>query len=344
MDLKILWTIAGSMGTVSDINMLKKAKPFKIEVVTADIVDKEAAGFILSGKKYILPKVRDTKYIDSILNICKNERITTVIPQYGDELIPMSESISRFESIGVKVLVTEDTEKLKIANDKVKLYDHFEHKDFIPKHFCVSTIDSLKEAVLKLGYPNVTVCVKPAQEEGSKGFYILTNKKINIFTDSNGGTTMNLENFINQLKNMDTIPKLLVLEYLPGKEYSVDCVCKNGETYICIPRQRIETSMGVATSTIIEKNETLIEYSKEIISCLNLSYNVNIQFRYSAQGKPMLIDLNPRVSGSLVANFGAGVNMLEASLRLAYQIPIENVNIKWGTKMLRYWSELFSKF
>jgi predicted ATP-grasp superfamily ATP-dependent carboligase len=57
----------------------------------------------------------------------------------------------------------------------------------------------------------------------------------------------------------------------------------------------------------------------------------------------MLIEINPRVSGSLVANFGAGINMLEASLRLAYDMPIENSDIKWGTKMLRYWSQIFTQ-
>ena len=130
-------------------------------------------------------------------------------------------------------------------------------------------------------------------------------------------------------------------EYLPGIEYSVDCVCMDGETIACIPRQRVETSMGVSVESIVEKNDEIIDISKKIIKALNLSYNVNIQFKYSVDGKPKLLEINPRVSGSLISNFGAGVNMLELSLKLAYGLPLPSIDIKWGTKMMRYWSQLY---
>lgn len=341
MDLKVLWTISGSMGTVADIEMLKKAQSFNIDVITADVEDKDTAGFIVTGKKYVVPKVRDSKYIDAILEICQNEKITTIIPQYTDELIPMSENIERFKGLGIKVLVTEDTEKLQTANSKYELYKFFNDKAYIPKYTLVSAVDSIKAAALTLGYPNVPVCIKPVNSEGGKGFRIITEEKINIFNEPAGSVKINLESYTNQLRTLDKIPELLVTEYLPGKEYSVDCVCKNGTTYLCIPRQRIETSMGVASVSLIEKKDELIEYSKEIISALNLSYNINIQFKYTKSGMPKLIEINPRVSGSLVANLGAGINMLEESLRLAYGMPVKNVNIKWGTKMLRHWSQIF---
>lgn len=343
MDLKVLWTISGSMGTMSDIEMLKKSRPFNIDVVTADSEDKDAAGFAATGKRYLVPKAKDSKYINAILGICKSEKITTIIPQYTDELLLMSGNIRHFNSLGIKVLVTEDIEKLRIANSKIALYQFFKGKAFIPEYILASDIDTIKNAVFKLGYPAVPVCIKPVQGEGGKGFRIITEEKIDIFNEPPGSPKINLEAYIDQIKALECIPELLVTEYLPGKEYSVDCICKNGTSYICIPRQRIETSMGVSSVALIEKNEELIRYSKEIISSLNLSYNINIQFKYSDEGKPKLIEINPRVSGSLVANYGAGINMLEASLRLAYDMPIDNIDIKWGTKMIRHWSQIFTQ-
>jgi carbamoyl-phosphate synthase large subunit len=343
LNLKVLWTISGSMGTIADLDMLKQAQSFGIEVVTTDVVDKDTAGFVLTGKKYIVPQIKDSKYIEALLEICKIEKITTIIPQYTDELLLMSENSAVFSSMGIKVLVTEDFEKPRIANSKDELYKFFAHRDFVPKYTLVSTIDSIKAAVLALGYPDVPVCIKPVNGEGGKGFRIITEEKIDIFREAPGSAKISLEAYINQLKALTEIPELLVSEYLPGKEYSVDCVCKNGVTYFCIPRQRIETTMGVATVSLIENNEELIQYSKEIISSLNLSYNVNIQYKYSNNGKPMLIEINPRVSGSLVANSGAGINMLEEALRLAYDMPVQNIDIQWGTKMLRYWSQIFTQ-
>lgn len=343
LNLRVLWTIAGSMGTVSDIDMLKKSESFDIEVVTTDVVDDDAAGFVSTGKRYIVPRIKDSRYIDNISDICKTEEITTIIPQYTDELVLMSESIGHFDGMGVKVLVTEDVEKLKIANNKVRLYQFFEGRDFVPKYSVVSSADDIEAAVRPMGYPGVPVCIKPVDGEGGKGFRIITGEIIDVFREPPGTPKVNLETYLHQLRSLDKIPELLVAEYLPGKEYSVDCVCKNGVTYFCIPRQRIETAMGVATVSLIEKNDDLIEISKEIIAALNLSYNINIQFKYSCDGKPKLIEINPRVSGSLVANYGAGVNMLEASLRLAYGLPVESSDIKWGTKMMRYWSQLYKQ-
>ena len=341
MKLKVLWTMAEGMGTASDLEMLKNAKPFDINVVTAGTKGKDAAGFVITGKKFVVPEVKDFKYLNAILDICRIEKVTTVIPQYTDELLLMSENTKQFNDLGIKVLVTEDADKLRIANSKSELYKYFRQKSFVPEYTLASDIDSIKKAVYELGYPSVPVCIKPVQGEGGKGFRIITDEKIDIFKEPVNSPKLSLEAYLESIKISDSIPELLVTEYLPGKEYSVDCVCKNGTTYICIPRQRIETAMGVSSVSLIEKNEELISYSKEIISSLSLSYNINIQFKYSSEGKPKLTEINPRVSGSLVANCGAGINMLEAALRLAYDMPLGNIEIKWGTKMIRQWREIF---
>lgn len=343
MDLRVLWTIAGSMGTMSDIEMLKKSKLFHIDVITSDIADRDAASFIATGKKYILPQVKDPGYIDAILELCKNESITTVIPQYTDELVPMAQNLHRFEALGIKLLVTKDVEMLRVANSKTGLYHFFKERDFIPNYTLANDIASIRAAVKSLGYPDVPVCIKPVNGEGGKGFRIITEERVDLFNEAGGSMKITLEAYIDLLKGVEHIPELMVSEYLPGTEYSIDCVCKEGKTYICIPRQRIETSMGVASVSLIDKNDMLIEYAKEIISALKLSYNINLQFKYSRDSQPKLIEINPRVSGSLVANEGAGVNMLEQALKLAYELPMEEVKVKWGTKMIRYWSQIFTQ-
>lgn len=343
MDLNVLWTIASSMGTYSDLDMLKNARGFNINFITADRIDKDSVGFELAGKKYIIPKGVEKDYIKSIADICREERITTIVPQYSDELAPMSLSIGLFNSMGVRVLVTEDTEKLIIANNKKKLYQHFDGESFIPRYEYASSVEELERAVKALEYPKYNVCIKPVDGEGGKGFKIITSEKNNIFEDNGKGPEMPWELYKSCVQDISAIPELIVMEYLPGDEYSVDCVCRRGETYVCIPRERIETSMGVATVSAVRNNRELIDISKYIIRKLNLSYNINLQFKYSRAGRPMLVEINPRVSGALVANCGAGVNMLELSLKLAYDKPLGSINVNWDTKMMRYWDQIYVK-
>lgn len=343
MDLKILWTIASGMGTYSDLNMLKEAKGFNIDLVAADRVDKDSVGFLLTGKKYVIPKGDEPGYIESIMDICSEECITTILPQYSDELVPLCRNIDAFDDMGVKILVTRDAEKLDIANNKKKLYQYFKGRGFIPSHEFADNAEDLEKAVYDMGYPKLQVCVKPIDGEGGKGFKIISMDVESILKDQAGSPKISWKSYEDQIRQMEKLPELMVMEYLPGIEYSVDCVCMDGEAYICIPRERVETSMGIATVSVTRHNEELIELSKQIISELDLCYNVNLQFKYSSSGKPMLMEINPRVSGSLVANCGAGVNMLELSLKLAYGQALGSMNIDWDTMMVRYWDQLFVK-
>lgn len=341
MDLKVLWTIASSMGTISDLKMLTDIEDLHVDVITADIIDKDCPGFEFTGKKYLLPDGHDPLYIKSIMDICREEDITTIIPQYGRELVPLSRHRKLFEKNNIKVLVTEDSEKLETAIDKCKSYRYFKGSKFIPDFEFAGSADEIERAIYKLGYPDVPVCIKPVLGEGGMGFKLLTKEHVNPFGSRGNSPKMSWKIMRQQLEGYEKIPGIIVMEYLPGAEYSVDCVAKDGKCIVCIPRRRVETVMGVATVSTIEKKDELIDLSKEIISKLNLSYNINIQFKYSADGEPKLIEINPRVSGSLVSNYGAGVNMLEISLKTAYGIPIDDINIAWGTKMMRYYDEVF---
>lgn len=341
MNLKVLWTISDSMGTVSDLEMLRSIKGMNIDIITADREDKDSLGFAVTGKKYIIPHGKTPDYIKYVKAICKKESITTLVPQYGDELLPLSRNISLFDNLGVKVIITPDAHKLNIANNKTALYKYFNGSSFVPLYRCVSTLEEIEKVIPEFGYPHKAVCIKPASSEGSKGFRIITNEKVDILNERPGTAKICWDLLRTHLEQYEKMPDILIMEYLPGAEYSVDCVCKDGETIICIPRQRIQTSMGVSVESLIEKNDEIIEISKRIIKDLNLSYNINIQFKYSWDGIPKLLEINPRVSGSLVANLGAGVNMLELSLRLAYGLPLPPIDVKWGIKMIRYWDQIF---
>ncbi|MGE5629924.1 MAG: hypothetical protein ACM3TR_02370 [Caulobacteraceae bacterium] len=151
MNLKVLWIISDSMDTVSDLETLKGIKDMNIDIVTADREDKDSIGFAVTGKKYLVPHGKAPDYIESIKAICQKEKITTLIPQYGDELDTLSRNIPLFDSSGVKVIITPDVEKLSIANNKTTLYGYFENRSFIPQYRCTSTLEEMEKAILELG-------------------------------------------------------------------------------------------------------------------------------------------------------------------------------------------------
>ena len=99
-------------------------------------------------------------------------------------------------------------------------------------------------------------------------------------------------------------PELLVSEYLPGEEYSVDCLARNGEAIIVVPRARKKMINGISVEGEFVEEENIIGYCKQIIHELQLHGNIGIQVKRSVAGKFLILEINPRVQGTISAGLG----------------------------------------
>ena len=100
---------------------------------------------------------------------------------------------------------------------------------------------------------------------------------------------------------------------------------------------------GISVEGIFVKEETIIDYCSQIIKELELHGNIGIQVKKSTAGKFLIVEINPRVQGTIVAGLGAGINLpvLAIKQELGLQISEKELEVRWGTKFSRYWSEVF---
>ena len=138
-------------------------------------------------------------------------------------------------------------------------------------------------------------------------------------------------------------PELLVSEYLPGEEYSVDCLANHGESVLIVPRVRIRMINGISVEGEFVKEDSIITYCTQIIKELQLHGNIGIQVKKSTAGQFLILEINPRVQGTIAAALGAGINLPVLAVKQELGLPItpEELTIKWGTKFSRHWSEVF---
>ena len=209
-----------------------------------------------------------------------------------------------------------------------------------------SNLKELERAVYNLGYPKVPVCIKPQVSYGERGLRILREDvdKVNLFLKYKPTTTISdLSHVMSILKEANPFPKMMVMEYLPGKEYSVDVLSKNGKVLTTIVRSRMVTKLGISFVGKIEKKKELEKIAKDIVESMGLEYSINLQFRYSSEKIPKIMEINPRVSGTIVMDTASGINMpyLAVKLALGEKIPKNALKLKYGTKMIRYWEEIF---
>jgi carbamoyl-phosphate synthase large subunit len=138
-------------------------------------------------------------------------------------------------------------------------------------------------------------------------------------------------------------PELLISEFLPGEEYSVDCLAKAGESVLIIPRLRKKMQNGISIEGEIIEEKSIIAYCESIIKELNLHGNIGIQVKKSMTGEYLILEINPRVQGTISAIIGAGVNLPVLAVKQEIGLPIDDkeLQVKWGTKFSRYWTEVF---
>ncbi|MEM2944607.1 MAG: ATP-grasp domain-containing protein [Methanomassiliicoccales archaeon] len=139
----------------------------------------------------------------------------------------------------------------------------------------------------------------------------------------------------------DEFPSLLVMEYLPGDEYTVDVFRSPANTKtIAIPRKRRVMKNGITFSGVIEKNDEIIDYTTRLANEINMEWIFGFQFKMGGDGIPKLLECNPRVQGTMVMSTLAGANLIYASVKNILSGEIPPMEIKWGMEFVRYWGGL----
>lgn len=341
--INVIVTAAGAPGAPGIIKSLRMNGERDIKIIGTDM-NPEAVGFYMVDKSYVVPPGNSPEFIPRMLEIAEKEDVDVILPLATYELMSFSKNKRRFEEIGVKVMVS-DPSPLEIANNKGKLYDFLRNKGIVvPGSKIVENFSQLEKYVFELGYPDVSVCIKPQISKGGRGFRVLKDNvdKLDLLMNYKPDNTFTtLEEMSSTLKNANPFPRMVVMEYLPGKEYSVDILARKGEPLITVPRSRDVIKLGISFIGVVENNIEVEEMANKIVKEIGLDYNINLQLKYSIEGIPKIIEINPRVSGTIVLCTGAGVNMPYLGVKMALGETLPNLTPAYGTKMIRYWDEIF---
>ena len=80
----------------------------------------------------------------------------------------------------------------------------------------------------------------------------------------------------------------------------------------------------------IERNPEMENLTRRIARELSMSYVFDCDFSPDADGKPGLLELNPRWSGSVAATLAGGVNLPSLLVRSILGLPLPSVEIRPG--------------
>lgn len=343
-DLRVILTACGAPGAPGILKSLRVNDERHVTVLGTDM-NAESVGLKLVDEGRVVPPGDDPGFIDAVLSLIESWKpVDALIPLSTYELVPFASSVGALESAGVGIAISEP-ESLATVNDKLALYSSLKGSRVgIPLFEAVSDVHEFEEAARRLGYPRNRICFKPARGKGSRGFRLIDPeaKKLGLLFGSKPDATLSdYQTMVDTLGEEDSFPQSLVMEYLSGEEYSVDLLADKGRTLVCIPRRRLEMRQGISVRSVTEKNEELIALSSEVVSRFKLHGNIGIQFRMDDAGVPKLLEVNPRLHGTVVLCTAAGVNMPYLGLKLALGEDFDVPEPRWGVTVSRHWREVF---
>lgn len=339
----ILLTGAGAPGAPGIIKCFRKNGEREINIVGVDM-NNNAAGRKLVDKFYTVPAARSPEFIDEIMAICKKEKVQVVVPIVTRELGVFADNIDRFTDAGIAVSVM-DKDSLNIVNNKIRLLEKMQElgldtPEFIP---CYS-LDEIKAAFKKMGYPERPLCIKAAEGNGSRGIRLIDPFKSHydlLFNEKPTSMYMSYSDIISALGEKNRIPDMMVMELLPGEEYGVDALCDKGEVIFIAGRSNYPVNSSIPQGCVIENRELPIDIAVKLIQKLKLSGNVNFDFKYDLHGRPQLMEINPRLSATIMSYCPAGVNLPYMQIKCLLKEDVPKMSILEGIRMQRRYSEVF---
>lgn len=268
----------------------------------------------------IEPVLKGKEYVDYCLDFCKKHKIDLFLPRYG--MVYIAEYVKEFESIGTKVMVCSDTKLMEIIDDKALFYESVRHHNIIniPDYHVVTNITEFEEAYALLSEKGHRVCFKPVSGIGGEGFRVIDDRADtfeSLFEPVNH--RISYKKAIELLGSRENFQPLMVMEFLQGNEYSIDCLAYDGKLYAAIPRKKMQGRLEY-----IDPNPELIEMAKKFAEIYKLPYMFNIQFKMK-DGVAKLLEINPRMSGGLYISALSGINFpyLAVKLLLGEKIKVK---------------------
>lgn len=278
--------------------------------VVATDMQLSAPALQVADIKVQVPAVYDPEYVNITLNICKEYKIDAIISLNDLELPILAENKPRFESLGVKVIVS-DPNVIDIAFDKYKTAQWVESLGLVaPKTYV--RLEDVKNA-LAAGEIEFPLFMKPRWGSGSIGlesiadmdeleiYYLLLMKKIKktILATASVGDEY-----------------IMIQEKLTGSEFGLDIMNDlTGKNVAVSVKQKLAMRAGETDKAVTVDLPEVREIGRKIGEALGHIGNLDVDIMQRADGAYCVLELNPRFGGGFPFSYEAGVNMPKAIIK-----------------------------
>lgn len=281
--MNILITSAGRrVSLVRSFQKELKKSNLEGKVYATDFSPMLSAACQIADQFFEVPKLDESNYIDYLIELCKVQNISLVVPTIDTELLDLAENRMRFEDQGIAVVISS-AEFVSMCRNKRVIHEFFEsHNISVAKEY---DKDNFK----------LPLFIKPIDGSRSVDTFLIRSK--DDLTDYH---------FNNE--------KLMFLEYLDHndyEEYTCDLYFGKDHKLKCVvPRKRIEVRDGEVYKALTVRNAIVVYIKKNLkqidgaVGCLTVQFFMHKTDDQKIYG----IEINPRFGGGYPLTYLSGAN------------------------------------
>jgi carbamoyl-phosphate synthase large subunit len=265
-------------------------------------------------KLYKAPLVSDIAYKGFIVELCKINKIEVYIPLIDEELI---KAIEIGYELGLLVL-TPTASFTKLCLDKFELMKKLQELD-------ISTNLTYKGNDFNWQVPP-PVFVKPNIGRGSRGVRkIMSKEQLDAYYI--------LENY--------TPSDVIIQPFIDGTEYTIGVVTNSKDKILSISPKKVIQKKGITIFAVTENNIIIEGIANKINEYFKPKGPFNIQLFLTSCLTPVVFEINPRFSTTLVLSYEAGLDEISLLINNYENSNAEERKATDSVYLYRHWENSF---
>ncbi len=240
------------------------------------------------------PFIDDEGFIDYLNAVIDEYNIDYVYPAHDSALLTLTRERASIHC----AVVTSPFETVEICRSKNRTYDFLAGSPYLPRTY--GSIDEVE------AYP---VFIKPAVGQGSQGARLIQDRGHLAEALSDG-------------------VEYAICEYLPGDEFTVDCFTdRHGELLMVSPRSRERIRAGISVrSVLFPADDAVRAVAEDINEKLRFNGAWFFQLKKNAAGQYRLMEIAPRIAGTMGLSRSRGVNFPLLTLYNMWGFDVSLIN------------------
>lgn len=237
---------------------------------------------------FIVPRVDSEGYLETILSICKENKIKAILSLIDPELSLLAKHKDEFLKIGVLPIIS-GYDEVEMCFDKFKMYNFLVENRFnTPKSYTKKEnfYNDLEKGIIQ--FP---VFVKPIKGSASININsVISKEEIDLL--------------------FDRYDNLMIQEYMNGTEYGVDVYIDllSGEPVAIFTKEKILMRAGETDKSVSMKDDKLFELVRTFVKKAHLKGIIDIDI-FKIADDYFISEVNPRFGGGYPHAYECGVNV-----------------------------------